>query len=95
MSEHGRRRILHCNVTRHPTADWVPQQLREAFPDAGPYRFVVLDRDTKFDADAINFLRSTGLTPKRTNIQAPWQLLDHIIALNEWHLPRLVREYVA
>ncbi|MGA2580611.1 MAG: hypothetical protein ABSH24_31850 [Bryobacteraceae bacterium] len=27
--EHGRRRILHCNVTRHPTADWVVQQLRE------------------------------------------------------------------
>ena len=33
--EHGRRRILHFNVTRHPSADWVVQQLREAFPDAG------------------------------------------------------------
>jgi putative transposase len=32
--EHGRRRILHCNVTRHPTAEWVVQQLREAFPKA-------------------------------------------------------------
>jgi len=30
--EHGRRRILHFNVTRHPIADWVVQQLREAFP---------------------------------------------------------------
>lgn len=30
--EHGRRKILHCSVTRHPTADWVVQQLREAFP---------------------------------------------------------------
>jgi WD40 repeat protein len=29
--EHGRRRILHFNVTRHPTAEWVVQQLREAF----------------------------------------------------------------
>jgi len=35
--EHGRRRILHFNVTRHPTAEWVVQQLREAFPAAGPY----------------------------------------------------------
>ena len=24
--EHGRRKILHFNVTRHPTADWVVQQ---------------------------------------------------------------------
>jgi hypothetical protein len=36
--EHGRRRILHFNVTRHPSADWVVQQLREAFPEAAPYR---------------------------------------------------------
>ena len=32
--EHGRRRIVHFNVTRHPTSAWVVQQLREAFPDA-------------------------------------------------------------
>jgi len=31
----GRRRILHFNVTRHPTAEWVMQQLREVFPEAG------------------------------------------------------------
>ena len=107
--EHGRRRILHCNVTRHPTAEWVLQQLREAFPEAGPYRYVILDRDTKFDAEVISFLKSTGLKPKRTSVQAPWQngiaerwigscrreLLDHIIALNESHLLRLLREYVA
>ena len=48
--EHGRRKILHFNVTRHPTAEWVVQQLREAFPEAGPYRYVILDRDSKFDA---------------------------------------------
>ncbi len=30
--EHGRRRILHFNITSHPTSDWVVQQLREAFP---------------------------------------------------------------
>jgi len=34
--EHGRRKILHINVTRHPTAEWVAQQLREAFPEAAP-----------------------------------------------------------
>jgi hypothetical protein len=35
--EHGRRKILHFNVTPFPTAEWVIQQLREAFPEAGPY----------------------------------------------------------
>jgi hypothetical protein len=100
--EHARRRIVHINVTRHPTADWILQQLREAFPEAGPYRYVILDRDSKFDADIIAFLKCTGLKPKRTSVQAPWQngtaerwigscrreLLDHIIALNESHWVR-------
>jgi hypothetical protein len=70
--EHGRRK-MHFNVTRHPTADWAIQQLREAFPEAGPYRYVILDRDSKFDADVITFLKATGLKPKRTSVQAPWQ----------------------
>jgi len=107
--EHDRRRILHFNVTRHPTSDWVVQQLREAFPEAGQYRYVILDRDSKFDADVITLLKATGLKPKRTSIRSPWQngtaerwvgscrreLLDHVITLDERHLRRLVREYVA
>src|ERR1700733_2021391 len=54
-------------------------------------------------------LKSTGLKPKRTSVQAHWQngiaerwigsarreILDHVIALNEGHLRRLLREYVA
>ena len=35
--EHGRRRVLHFNVTFHPTSDWIVQQLREAFPLPCPY----------------------------------------------------------
>jgi hypothetical protein len=50
----------------------------------------------------IAFLNVTGLKPKRTSIRAPWQnggscrreILDHIIALNEQHLRRLIRDYV-
>ena len=70
---HERRRILHFKVTSRPTSEWVVQQLREAFPEAGPYRYVILDRDSKFNTDVIQFLKSTGLTPKRTSVQAPWQ----------------------
>ena len=38
--EHGRRRILHFNVTAHPTSEWIVQQLREAFPEARPHRYL-------------------------------------------------------
>ena len=106
--EHGRRRILHFNITSHPTSEWVVQQLREVFPEAGPYRYVILDHDSRFNDDVITFLKATGLQPKRTSVQAPWQngiaerwvgscrreILDHIIALNEPHLRRLMRDYV-
>jgi len=106
--EHGRRRILHFNVTRHPTADWIVQQLREALPDAPPYRYAIFDHDSKFGGDVSSFLKSTALKPKRTSVQSTWQngtaerwigscrreLLDHVIALNERHLVRLLRDYV-
>ena len=106
--EHRRRRILHFNVTRHPTAEWVVQQLREAFPEAGAYRYAIFDRDSTFNDEVVTFLRATGLKPKRTSVQAPWQngiaerwvgscrreILDHVIALNEPHLRRLIRDYV-
>jgi hypothetical protein len=106
--DHGRRRILHFNVTRHPTAEWTLQQLREAFPDAVGCRYVILDHDSKFDRGVTDFLKATGLKVKRTGIQSPWQnglaerwvgscrreLLDHIIAINEANLRRLLRAYV-
>ena len=89
-------------------ADKVVQELREAFPEAGPYRYAIFDQDSKFDADGSAFLKATGLEPQRTGVQAPWQngtaerwvgscrreILDHILALNEQHLRRLMRDYV-
>ena len=106
---HGRRKISHFNVTRHPTAEWILQQLREAFPGALGCHYVILDHDSKFSSEVTEFLKATGLKVKRTGIQAPWQngmaerwvgscrreLLDHVIAINEAHLRRLLREYVA
>jgi len=106
--EHQRRKILHCNVTQHPTAEWIIQQLREAFPEPCRYRYVIFDRDQKFNAEVLSFLEAAGLEPKRTSVQAPWQnglaerwigscrreILDHIIALNEGHLRRILQDYV-
>ena len=100
--EHGRRRILHFNVTPHPSADRIVHQLGESFAEAAPYRYVILDRDSIFNADVI------GFEPRRASIQAPWQngtaerwigscrreFLDHMIPVNEEHLRHLIRDYV-
>src|SRR5262245_47619724 len=53
--EHARRRILHFNVTREPTAAWVVQQLRDVFPGDGRHRYLLLDHDATFDCDVIAF----------------------------------------
>jgi putative transposase len=45
------RRILHCNVTSHPTAEWTLQQFREAIPGEHNYKFLIHDRDSIFSAD--------------------------------------------
>jgi putative transposase len=107
--EHGRRRILHFHVTEHPTAEWVVQQLREAFPEAGRYRYAIFDRDSTFHEDVVTFLEATGLKVKRTSVQAAWQngtaerwvgsarrdCFDHVIAWKEAHVRRLGREFIA
>jgi len=38
---HDRRRILHANVTKHPTSAWIIQQLREAFPFEAFYKYLI------------------------------------------------------
>ena len=49
--DHSRRRVLHFNVTVHPTAEWVCQQLRDAFPNDGTWKYAILDRDSKFSTE--------------------------------------------
>jgi len=104
--EHGRRKVLHFNVTENPSSSWIVQQLREAFPEPCPYRYAVLDRDAKFSKDVADLLVSSEIKPKRTSFRSPWQngiaerwigscrqeLLDHVVVLNEAHLRRLMRD---
>src|SRR5258705_11345557 len=77
---HDRRRILHFNVTRHPTSLWVVQQLREAFPYEAAHKYLIFDRDQKFGFE---------VSPWQNGIAERWvgscrrDLLDHIVALNE------------
>ncbi len=73
---HSRREIVHWSVTESPTARWVVQQLREAFPFAdagGRSRYLVLDRDTIFSAAVVAAIDSMGLEPTRMSYQSPWQ----------------------
>jgi len=106
--DHGRRRILHFNVTENPSARWVIQQLRETFPDEPIHRYLIHDNDSIFSPAVMGAIKSFGIDPKRTAFRSPWQngtaervvgsvrreLLDHVIVLNEDHLRRLLREYV-
>ena len=105
---YDRRRILHCNVTRHPTSAWVIQQLREAFPYDSAPGYLIFDRGTQFNKEVADTVKSFGIQPKQTNFRSPWQngvaerwvgncrrdLLDHVIVLNERHLKWLMFEYV-
>jgi transposase InsO family protein len=106
--DHGRRRIIHINVTPHPTSQWVVQQLRESFPDDLAPNYLIFDNDTIFSSEVAASIESLGTTPKRTAYRSPWQngmaerwvgsckreLIDHLIVLNEDHLRRLLRDYV-
>lgn len=70
---HDRRRILHFNVTRHPTSPWIAQQLREAFPyDAVP-KFLIFDHDAKYGFEVPTTIRSMNITAVRTSVGCPWQ----------------------
>ena len=70
---HGRRRILHFNVTRHPTSQWIVQQLREAFPFESAPRFLIFDRDSKYGLEVPIAVRSLKIDPVRTSFESPWQ----------------------
>src|SRR5215510_14841891 len=61
VMEHATRRILHTNVTVHPTAPWTLQQLREAIPADHGYRFLLHDRDSIFSQPLDQSIRHLGL----------------------------------
>lgn len=77
--EHGRRRILAFNCTAHPTAECIVQQLRQAFPDPCPYRYVVFVRDAKFgkaahsaEADQCSGMMVIAIGAKRRWLSSWW-----------------------
>jgi transposase InsO family protein len=106
--EHATRRILHCTVTAHPTAQWTLQQVREAIPADHTYRFVMHDRDRIFSAQLDQSIRDLGLRVLKTPVRTPQanalcerllgtlrrECLDFVIPLTAGHLQCLLHEWV-
>ena len=104
---HDRRRILHFNVTAHPTADWTGQQLREAFPFAQLPRYLLRDRDAIFGDDFREHVLDMGICEVLSAPRSPWQLayiervigsvrrecLDQMIVFHETSLRRTLPSY--
>ncbi len=94
---HDRRRIIHFNLTEHPTGQWTAQQLVEAFPfDTAP-RYLLRDGDGVYGDKVRRRIESLGIDEVVTATGSPWQnayvervigslrreLLDHVIILGE------------
>ncbi|MCP4304269.1 MAG: transposase, partial [bacterium] len=106
---HERRRVAHFGITTNPSAEWTAQQITEAFPwDTAP-RFLIRDRDRTYGQVFRNRLAIMAITDVPTAPRSPWQngyverligsvrreCLDHIIAVNDRQLGRVLKSYLA
>ena len=106
---HDRRRVVHFNVTRHPTARWTGQQIVEAFPFDEAPRFLIRDHDSIYGVDFQLRVDHMNIEEVVIAYRSPWQspyverligsirrdCLDHVIVLNEAHLRRILTDYFA
>jgi transposase InsO family protein len=105
---HERRRIVHFNVTPHPSAEWTAQQIIEAFPaDGTEPTFLLRDRDSIYSPAFRARIRRIGIREIVTARRSPWQnpyaervigsirreCTDRIIVFGEEHLRRILSSY--
>ena len=105
--QHARRELLWLGVTAHPTAEWIAQQLVEAFGWREIPRYMVRDRDCIYGAWFVRRLRAMGIRDRPTAARSSWQngyaerligsirreCLDHVIVFGEHHLRILLHNY--
>ncbi len=105
----ARRELVWINVTGHPTAEWIAQQITEAFPWNGAPRYLIRDRDGTYGAAVTRRLRAMGIRDKPIARGSPWrncfaerligtirrECVDHIVALGERHLRQVLRSYAS
>src|SRR5213592_749630 len=106
---HDRRRVLHFNVTAHPTAAWTAQQIVDAFPDDSAPSYLLRDRDKIYGPSFRQRVKGMGIDEILTAPHSPWQnpfgerligsirreCLDHVVVLGERHLRRTLTRYFA
>ena len=106
--EHRSRRLVHCNVTAHPTAAWTLQQLREAVGFEERYQYLLHDRDSIFAAHLDDSLNRLGIEVLKSPPRCPTanaicervigtirrECLDWLIPLSESHLRSILRRGV-
>jgi putative transposase len=106
---HHRRRVVHFNVTEHPTAHWTAQQIEEAFPDDCAPPYLLRDRDSVYGHVFQQRVKGMSICEVLTAPQSPWQnpfaerligsirreCLNHVLVLSERHLRRILIRYFA
>jgi transposase InsO family protein len=104
---HHRRRVVHFNVTEHPTAAWTAQQIVAAFPDDSAPAYLIRDRDTVYGDAFRKRVQGMGIGEVLTAPHSPWQnpfaerligsirreCLNHVLVLGERHLRRILTRY--
>jgi|RhiMetdeSRZDD1v2_1073273.scaffolds.fasta_scaffold80548_3 putative transposase len=108
MLTHSRRRLVHFNVTEHPTAEWTARQLLEACGGEEALGYLIRDRDRVYgerfshQAETLN-IREVVIAPR-----SPWQnacaervigsirreCLNHVVVIGERHLREILSKYV-
>ena len=106
---HGRRQLLWCEVTRHPTAEWLARQITEAFPWASAPAYLVRDNDRAYGDIFTSRVRAMGIRDRPISPGSPWQngiaerligtirreCLDRMLIFGESHLRRVLVSYAA
>ena len=104
---HQRRRVIHFNITEHPTAAWTAQQIIEVFPEDQAPRYLIRDRDGIYGVSFQHRVQGMGIREVRTAPRSPRQnpyvermigsirreCLNHLIVFNDNHLRRILKSY--
>ncbi len=107
--EHSSRRLIHYNVTAHPSAAWTLQQLREAVGYEERYKFLIHDRDCIFATQLDESIRALGVRVLKSARRSPKmnaicervigtirrECLDWLVPLTESHLRFILKSWIA
>jgi putative transposase len=105
-------RAVHIlGVTAHPRGEWTAQQARNLLMDlggqAGRFKFLLRDRDSKFTAVFDEVFAGNGTRVIKTPVRSPRanaiaerfvgtlrrECLDHLLILGEGHLRKILAEF--